>query len=174
MCNYRGLLDNFTLHHVNPGTHRFNLNGNWLTRRLDTLALEASKCALLCIRCRNEAVAGKHQNLKPIQIDWTRIQPDLKSDHTPMTVRKIVEPICKTIGASTWRDLLLETKEAIGKREKICIDVASRSSRSYDDLKGDRWFFKQVASRLADRPEYAHLEGDVSSLPARKIDVLMS
>lgn len=61
-CGYDACQEALQFHHLDPSTKRFALGGRGLTRSLDVLREEASKCVLLCARCHVEVEHG-HRSL---------------------------------------------------------------------------------------------------------------
>ena len=58
ICGYSRCVGALEFHHVDPTTKRFALGGRGLSRALERLREEASKCVLLCSNCHVEIEMG--------------------------------------------------------------------------------------------------------------------
>lgn len=58
VCGYDRYVGALDFHHKDPTQKSFGLSERGLTRALETLRKEASKCVLLCATCHREVEAG--------------------------------------------------------------------------------------------------------------------
>jgi transposase len=58
LCGYARHSAALQFHHVNPGSKSFGLGVRGITRSLERLRAEASKCVLLCANCHAEVEVG--------------------------------------------------------------------------------------------------------------------
>lgn len=58
ICGYARCVGALAFHHVDPSEKEFGLSWGGLTRSLEDLRREASKCVLLCSNCHAEVEAG--------------------------------------------------------------------------------------------------------------------
>jgi transposase len=57
-CGYEGYVGALQFHHLDPAAKRFALSSRGITRSIESLRAEASKCVLLCANCHAEVEAG--------------------------------------------------------------------------------------------------------------------
>jgi transposase/DNA-directed RNA polymerase subunit RPC12/RpoP len=58
MCGHDEYVGALQFHHVDPSAKRFGLSSRGITRSLEALRAEASKCVLLCANCHAAVEAG--------------------------------------------------------------------------------------------------------------------
>jgi transposase len=58
ICGYDAYVGALEFHHIDPSVKRFGLSNRGVTRSLESLREEASKCILLCGNCHAEVEAG--------------------------------------------------------------------------------------------------------------------
>jgi transposase len=58
ICGYDTYVGALEFHHIDPSVKRFGLSSRGVTRSLESLRKEASKCILLCGNCHAEVEAG--------------------------------------------------------------------------------------------------------------------
>jgi hypothetical protein len=58
VCGYSRCVGALEFHHLDPAAKRFGLSWRGLTRSIEALRREASKCVLLCSNCHAEVEAG--------------------------------------------------------------------------------------------------------------------
>jgi transposase-like protein len=58
VCGYDRYVGALQFHHLEPSEKEFTISGRGVTRALDRLRVEASKCALLCANCHAEVEGG--------------------------------------------------------------------------------------------------------------------
>ena len=58
ICGYDRYIGALQFHHRDSETKRFGIGNRGLTRSLDAVRAEASKCLLLCANCHSEVEAG--------------------------------------------------------------------------------------------------------------------
>ena len=58
LCGYDAYVGALEFHHVDPEAKRFGLAQGGLTRSIEVLRVEASKCVLLCSNCHAEVEGG--------------------------------------------------------------------------------------------------------------------
>lgn len=58
LCGYDRHHAALQFHHVDPGTKSFGLGVRGITRSIEKLRAEATKCVLLCANCHAELEAG--------------------------------------------------------------------------------------------------------------------
>lgn len=58
MCGYSRCVAALQFHHVDPATKRFALSLKGVSRAIEVVRAEASKCVLLCANCHAEVEAG--------------------------------------------------------------------------------------------------------------------
>jgi predicted HNH restriction endonuclease len=71
MCGFDEIPAALEFHHVDPSLKAFGLSARGVTRSIDALREEASKCVLLCANCHAAVESGARElpvNLAPVKL----------------------------------------------------------------------------------------------------------